>query len=105
MDYITFRAGITLALSLFIAIVIGGAIIKKLERYYTKQGGENQRDLDNAGKIVSHTDAIEKIQFVLNNLDETDQEKKDDVAKALSLSSPSCCRAFSWANSTTSTCG
>ena len=83
MDYITFRAGITLALSLFIAIVIGGAIIKKLERYYTKQGGESQRDLDNAGKIVSHTDAIEKIQFVLNNLDETDQEKKDDVAKAL----------------------
>ena len=83
MDYITFRAGITLALSLFITIVIGGAIIKKLERYYAKQGGESQRDLDNGGKIISHTDAIEKIQTVLTNMDETEQEKKDDVAKAL----------------------
>ena len=83
MDYITFRAGVTLALSLFFAIVIGGSIIKKLEAYYDRQGGENMRDLDNGGKIVSHTDAIEKIQDVLANLDETDQEKKDDVAKCL----------------------
>ena len=83
MDYITFRAGVTLALSLFFAIVIGGSIIKKLEAYYNRQGGENMRDLDNGGKIVSHTDAIEKIQDVLANLDETDQEKKDDVAKCL----------------------
>ena len=83
MDYITFRGGITLALSLFIAIVIGGSIIKKLEAYYNRQGGENMRDLDNGGKIVPHTDAIEKIQTVLSNMDETDVEKKEDVAKCL----------------------
>ena len=83
VDYITFRAGITLALSLFIAMVIGGSIIKKLEAYYNRQGGENMRDLDNGGKIISHTDAIEKIQTVLTNMDESEQEKKDDVAKAL----------------------
>lgn len=83
MDFITFRAGIALALSLFIAIVIGAPIIRKLEEYYALQGGENQRDLDNGGKIISHTDALAKIQEVLGNLDESEDEKKEDVAKCL----------------------
>lgn len=82
-DYITFRAGIALALSLFVAIVIGGPIIRRLRVYYAMQGGENQRDLDNGGKITAHTNALENIQFVLDNMDETNQEKKADVAKCL----------------------
>ena len=83
MDYITFRAGIALALSLFIAIVVGGPIIRRLRIYYARQGGENQRDLDNAGKITARTNAIQNIQQVLDNMEETNLEKKADVAKCL----------------------
>ena len=83
MDYITFRAGIALALSLFIAIVIGGPIIRRLRIYYSRKGGENQRDLDNGGKVTAHTNALENIQIVLDNMDETNLEKKADVAKCL----------------------
>ena len=75
MDYITFRAGIALALSLFIAIVIGGPIIRRLRIYYARQGGENQRDLDHGGKITARTNALENIKHVLDNMDETNLEK------------------------------
>ena len=82
-DYITFRAGLALALSLIIAIFIGGPIIKRLERYYAMMGGEDQRDLDNQGRITAHTSALEKIQRTLNNLEESDKDKMADVAKDL----------------------
>ncbi len=83
MDYITFRAGLALSLSLFVAIVIGAPIIRRLNDYYTRKGYENQRDLDNSGKITAHTDALENIHVVLDNMDESDVEKKADVAKLL----------------------
>jgi len=68
---------------LFIAIVIGAPIIRRLEAYYTRKGYENQRDLDNNGKITAHTDALENIHKVLDNMSESEVEKKADVAKLL----------------------
>ena len=47
MDYITFRSGAALALSLFIALVIGRKIINRLQ---LMQVGEIVRDLDIEGQ-------------------------------------------------------
>ena len=48
MDYITFRSGIALVLSLFIAIVIGRRIIDRLQ---LMQVGEIVRDLGLEGQM------------------------------------------------------
>ena len=42
MDYISFRAGITLALSLLLALLLGSVIIRRLQRM---QIGEEVRNL------------------------------------------------------------
>lgn len=83
MDYITFRAGLALALSLFIVIVIGNPMINWLRKFYVRHGGEDQRDLDHSGNIVGRTNYLEKIREELERIDENDTEKKAEVAKML----------------------
>ena len=83
MDYITFRAGIALALSLFVVIVIGSPMINRLKKFYALHGGEDQRDLDASGRITARTNYLEKIKDELDRIDESDTEKKAEVAKLL----------------------
>lgn len=83
MDYITFRAGLALALSLFIVIVIGSPLINRLRKFYNSHGGEDQRDLDNSGTIIGRTNYLEKIREEIDRIDENDTEKKTEVAKML----------------------